>query len=159
LPYTQNGQDDEGEQWAPPPRKPVVVRFLRALKRQYHRYAAESEKRKSDHKENERTTAVWTRQVGIFTIVIAFIAAMNVGIVFLQWRTMEKSDQTLRKTIEATQRPWLKIDVSLKDNIPLKSEKTPLVSVSVTIKNAGNGVASHVQPSVLIGKSVTFLPS
>jgi hypothetical protein len=146
LPDQEKRQNDKGNQGAPPPRKPVIVRLLRTLKRHYHRYAAEAEKKRSDHERNEWLMAKWTRQVGVFTIILSFIAGLSAAISFLQWQTLEKSDETLRKTVEATQRPWLKIiEASMKNEVTFATDKPTEIAVNIKLKNFGNGVASHVE--------------
>ena len=61
--------------------KPNIVRIFRALKRRSNR-RKESDNRQ--HAENERVMASWTRQVGIFTIILAGCAIANVVLIWLQ---------------------------------------------------------------------------
>jgi hypothetical protein len=63
-----------------PPRKSVIIRILRTLKRQYHhakRYGTNGE---TEHQRNERIMARWTRLLGILTFVLAFIAGLTAWI-------------------------------------------------------------------------------
>lgn len=87
----------------PPPRKTVVARFLRALKRQNHRSTAEAQKRRPDHGKNERMMALWTKRVGQFTIVLAIVTAVSACISFYMWREMVSSSEDTKKLIKAAQ--------------------------------------------------------
>src|SRR5258708_36431002 len=87
--------------------------------------------------------ARWTRRVGIFTIVLTIIAGSSAAISYLQWLTLEKSDETLRLTVEATQRPWLKVEPSFGKSFKPDTRGFSTIDVNVSIKNYGNSVATH----------------
>ncbi|MDX2264435.1 MAG: hypothetical protein NW215_05640 [Hyphomicrobiales bacterium] len=104
MAYQKQRKSDEDDQRRPPPAKPVVIRALRAFKRQYHRYASEAHKQQSKPGENQRTVARWTRNVGVFTIVLSIIAALSACISYLQWREMQRQLAEIRASGEDTRR-------------------------------------------------------
>jgi len=90
-PYTQTNEQQERN--PPSPRKPVVVRILRALKRQYHHAKRYGKKGETEHQRNERTMAQWTRRLGMLTIVLAFIAAVTAVILYQSNMTARESQR------------------------------------------------------------------
>jgi hypothetical protein len=92
MPSTPESQQEEGK--APPRRKPsTIVRIFRTLKRQYHHAKRYGKKEETEHQRNERIQARWTRNVGYFTIVLAFIAGVTAIILYLQLCTFRSTDQ------------------------------------------------------------------
>src|SRR5260370_22505593 len=87
-------ETQETEQRNPPPRKPAIIRMLRALKRQYHHRKRYEKKGATEHQINERMMARWTRRLGIFTIVLAFIAGISTWILY-------ETDRTARRGMRA----------------------------------------------------------
>ena len=159
MTHQEERQQDKEDERAPPPRKVAIVRFLRALKRQYHRYAAEAEQRKADHTENERSMARWTRQVGIFTIVLSIISGLSAGISYWallaiqgQLGEMKSGGEDTKRLIEAAQQSakaaqdtvdlaketaqrQLRAYVSLRD--PQLTVKGTLLRLELKVHNAG----------------------
>jgi hypothetical protein len=90
--------------------------------------------------------ARWTRRVGIFTIILAVIAAFTAGIFWMQLETMK-----------ADQRPWVSAVIPL-DKAPPGTDLT----VHFDIKNAGKGpalaVCAKVTPSLTKDLAVTKEP-
>jgi hypothetical protein len=82
----QQSQAEKAPERRPPPRMSVFIRALRAFKRQYHRQTRRNEEGEAGH---QRTMAVWTRRVGIFTIVIAVVSAVSTVIFFFQLSAMK----------------------------------------------------------------------
>jgi len=102
LDREQQSQESKRNKGYPPKQKPQIIRVLRALKRQYHRYAAEYEKQKSDHAGNERMMAFWTKRVGQFTILLAIIAVLSAGISFWSLRVIQGQLDEMRSSGEDT---------------------------------------------------------
>ena len=95
---------DEDQKRNPPrQRKPITIRIFRALKRQYHHARGYGKKGETEHQRNEKTMARWTRRLGLFTIILAFIAAITAGILYI-------TDQTLRKTLLIGQRAFVHLE-------------------------------------------------
>lgn len=106
----EHGQEREDYQQTSP-RKFVVIRVLRAFKRQFHRYVAEAQKRDTDYNANERIMARWTRYVGIFTIVLAVVAVVSAVISFQalvviqgQLNEMQASNREAKRLMDAAQK-------------------------------------------------------
>jgi hypothetical protein len=98
-----NSKTNKIEQRNRPPPKPLIVRIFRTFKRQYHHAKRYGKKGETEHQRNERMMAKWTLRLGIFTIVLAFVAAVTAGILY-------RTDQTLRETLSVNrldQRAWL----------------------------------------------------
>jgi len=74
--------------------------------------------------------------VGYFTAVLAFVAG-------LQWFTLEKTDETLNRTLQLTQRPW--IDVSAEIDGPLEWNNDGfVVPFKIVSKNTGYAPATNL---------------
>lgn len=83
-----------------------------------------------------------------------WMVALTIGILtltFLMWETMENSNAMLRKNIEATQRPWLKVESAFVTE-PLNFKRnTPLeITIKLKVKNHGNGVANFVNGQAFV---------
>ncbi len=78
-----------------PPKKTLVVRVFRTIKRQLHRYKRYRQKKGTEHQINERMMARWTRRLGYFTIVLTIITGVTGWILY-------ETNQTLKDTLAAS---------------------------------------------------------
>ena len=86
--------------------------------------------------------------IGFFTAVLCLVA-------WLQWRTFEKTDVTLR----AVQRPWISIEVTPASDLVI-GKKDATVRFRYTLTNVGNSPAMNVVvwPRLVANKFDTFPP-
>jgi hypothetical protein len=82
-------QERETQQRNPPPLQSLIISILSAFENQYHQYKREREQKDAQHQRNEGMMAQWTRRVGIFTIVLAFLAAVSAVIFYHQLSVMQ----------------------------------------------------------------------
>jgi len=145
-----HGERNEGRDWQPPKKPPLIIRVFRHLKRRNNRRRAQ-QKKETDQQRNERLIANWTRRVGIWTIVVAIAAILSDVIFFNQLRAMWDANQDTRKVANAAkesadtardaligvERPVLLIDGLYID--PLNTKERPKFDISV--ENAGKQMA------------------
>jgi hypothetical protein len=78
----------------------------------------------------------FTALVALFTFLLFVVAA-------LQWHTLEKTDDTLNRTLQITQRPW--IDVSAEIDGPLEwNDDGFVIPFKTFAKNTGYAPASNL---------------
>ncbi len=115
----------------PRPSKPVIVRIIRSLKRQYHRLEWNQKKTETPHQVNERMMALWTRRLGIFTVILAIIGAITAYILY-------ETDQTSRLRDRAF------IYFGDPSVTPYPPNQPILWAAGIAVGNAGNMPARRV---------------
>jgi hypothetical protein len=136
VPPEKNSEQSKSGEGHPPEDTPSIVREFRQLKGKYNRYRAAKKKERTEHQTNELLMARWTRRVGIFTIVLSIISAITAAIL---WKT----DETLNRTLQLTQRPW--IDVSAEIDGPLEWNKDGfIIPFKIVSKNTGYAPATNL---------------
>jgi hypothetical protein len=100
----ENQSQPQEPQKRQPPRKSVVVRIFRALKR-YENRRRSSKKSETPHQINERTMARWTRHVGVFTLALVLVGIVS-ALIF--WRQLAVMQGQL-DAMATDQRPWVQI--------------------------------------------------
>jgi hypothetical protein len=86
----RNAEESQERHPPPSPRKPVVVRVFRALKRQINRTRRRREKNETTHQINERMMAQWTRRVGWFTGALVVVSVVTACIFWRQLNVMQR---------------------------------------------------------------------
>lgn len=83
-------------------------------------------------KENAaHVTAIATIGLVLVTVGLIFVA-------LLQWRTLEKTDETLKLTLSLAHRPWVGVhDIKVRNNWPSRSGDELRFDLSVELKNVG----------------------
>jgi hypothetical protein len=98
------------------------------------------EKSDADKANYEALVAEYTRSLRNWTKGLVFVGLVTAVVLFLQWKTFEKSDDTAR----AAQRPWMKFD-GLEITEPLSYEdKVAKTKVKFHLRNTGNSPAVDV---------------
>jgi hypothetical protein len=135
APPESEGQPGKPEQ-RKPPRPPVVIRVFRYLKRREER-RRHAREQYTGHERNERTMAKWTRNVGIFNLLLVIIAAVTARIL---WMTMMDARTANAPILAFTHDPnavkWVQLN-------PTKPGHGRIVWRWV-FANVGKGTAVHV---------------
>ena len=118
-------QPKEAEKRQPPPRRSVLVRIFRALKRHEDR---RRRRHKKEASETDIAMARWTRRVGLFTLALVVVSIITAFIFYDQLVAMRKDG-----------RPW----VGLSGINPLNTQQ-----VFFIISNSGKSPALHVTAKI-----------
>lgn len=113
-----------------PPKRPVIVRVFRTLKRRYH---ASKRRHQPSHHTNEGMMARWTRNVGLFTLALVFVGIFTAVIFKWQLDVMQGQLAVMKQQMVA------KLNMSTKTDIDANQWKlTPVW------KNTGQSDARNV---------------
>ena len=88
-------------------RSATIIRIFRTIKSRCHQIAIRSKSDNSEHQENERTMARWTRRVGIFTVILSITAIISDVIYSFQYRAMLQANTDNREAYTSAQRAFL----------------------------------------------------
>jgi hypothetical protein len=149
-------------------RKPAIVRALYALRRRYYYAKGRSQQdREAQHLEYARMSAVWTRNMGIFTVILACLAAVSVFYTYWQFAILKeqvsegrkdslRQDAQARKALEiaelsltAGQRAWVgPVDAVVSaSRDPIGQPAPPVVGqplyVFLSVRNTGTSPATN----------------
>jgi hypothetical protein len=131
-----NGNGAQANKGNGPPKKPALIRVIRTIKRQLHRYQRHR-KRRTDHQINERMMARWTRRLGYFTLALTIIGGITGWIL---WRTDQTSRDINRAFLSSYE---VKISKITDEGGEPSWELSPL------LENAGNTSAIDVRTRLI----------
>jgi hypothetical protein len=94
-----------------------------------------------------------TRQLVIWTAVLAIVGAVTAGVAFVQWRALLKADGTTREAFTAVQRPFV-VAVNLEAN----QDQPPYWTFRTILENTGSTPTKNMTVTSAASFSVPILP-
>jgi len=157
LQNDRNGSKQQSSPANPPETKPVIPQT--AVGPDADKPATDTQKYKPRNSPDEVRLTEYTNSLRNWTIGLVFVGLLTAGVLSLQWRTFEKTDETLR----AAQRPWMKYDgpgIELLEPLTYANGEVK-TKVRFNLRNTGNSPALKVIPTakLIINLTPTGLQS
>ncbi|MGH6836302.1 MAG: hypothetical protein ACREC9_12315 [Methylocella sp.] len=144
-PFPSTGENADGA--SAPQQKGIANRCIenakKLLRRSIIRPAAWTINWVNSH--NGLLTAIATVAIAVWTYFVAQYAADQSKIIRKQLTIM----QGQLDAVEADQRPWLKVDIGVKDFI-FDANKDVYIDLSIKLKNIGKSPAQNIQESFIL---------
>jgi len=109
-------------------------------KKKYRAAFANAGDQKKEKGTSDSLIARWTKVVGISTIVLSLATILSA---YFLWVT----DETLRRTLEVNQRPWVSADVAIAGPLTFdqNNDGESHIPLKITLKNNGLALAQNIR--------------